>query len=124
MSKNTKKAAKAKAAAAKAESTKANANARIANAKAKDASDKAAASDKAKAPAKAKKVGVIATIIKIIGGGKPVSKKQILARLVKAFPDRGEQAMSRTINCQLPSRLRSEKGLKIEKSEKGYQLAV
>lgn len=69
-----------------------------------------------------KKPGVIATIIKSISK-KPKTKKQILAKLVKKFPERDADKMMKTINVQVPSRLRKDKELNIQKSDKGYLIA-
>lgn len=74
----------------------------------------------------AKKPGVIQAIINCLEGAtedKPVSKKSILKVLVKKFKDREESAMQTTINVQLPNRLKTEKGLNIQKNEKGYWIA-
>ena len=80
---------------------------------------KSPATDKPEKTKSPKKVGVIATIIKAISK-KPKTKKQILARLVKRFPDREEAKMMKTINVQVPSRLRKDKELNIQKTDKGY----
>jgi len=68
-----------------------------------------------------KKVGVIAIIIKAIIP-KHRTKKQILAKLEKVFPERSPEKMMKTINVQVPSRLRKDKGLTIEKTDKGYKI--
>ena len=71
--------------------------------------------------------GVIGSIVEIVSAAtkdKPIMKKDILTKLAKRFPDRSEEAMKATLNIQLPGRLRSEKGLNIQKSaEGGYYLA-
>jgi len=72
-------------------------------------------------PAGEKKPGIIATIIKAITK-KHRTKKQILAKLEKAFPDRDASKMIKTVNVQVPSRLRKDKGLEIEKTDKGYKI--
>jgi hypothetical protein len=72
---------------------------------------------------KAKKPGVIATILSILQNAsakKPVKKEEILTQLVAKFPDRPEGSMRSTINIQVPSRLRVEKGVQISKNENGY----
>lgn len=68
---------------------------------------------------KKKAPGVIATIAKAISK-KARTKKQILKVLVKAFPERDPEKMMKTINVQVPSRLRKDKGLNIEKGANGY----
>ena len=79
-----------------------------------------------KAPAKKKEVkkapGVIASIVEFLEAGKAMTKEQILNRLVKRFPDREPSALIQTINCQVPTRLRKEKKLKITKTFDGYLL--
>jgi hypothetical protein len=87
---------------------------------------KASADGKAKAEKAGRGPGVIATIMEILTGAserKPVSKEDILAELQKAFPDRDPQSMMSTINIQVPSRLRSDKGLNVQKNADGYYVA-
>jgi len=82
------------------------------------------ASGSGKKPAKKagkKGPGVIATIIQSITK-KHRTKKQILKILAKTFPEREPEKMMKTINVQVPSRLRKDKGLEIEKTEKGYKI--
>lgn len=70
---------------------------------------------------KTKGPGVVASIIEVLSKAtktKPVTKEALLKQLVKRFPDRTPEAMTRTINCQLPSRLIKEKGLKIQSNDK------
>ena len=67
--------------------------------------------------------GVINSIISILQGAterKPVTKKEIHASLVKLFPDRTADAMQTTVNLQVPSKLRKDKGLTVQKNENGY----
>lgn len=71
----------------------------------------AAAAKKAK-KAKKKGPGVIQTIIDLISK-KGRTKKEILTELEKVFPDREPKSMMGTINCQVPKRLRKDKGLKV-----------
>lgn len=75
-----------------------------------------------KAPA-AKGPGVIASIIEFLTKAtakRPLSKEQLADRLEKRFPERGREAMLRTINCQVPSRLKSDKNITVNKNDKGY----
>ena len=67
---------------------------------------------------KEKKVGIIATLVACMKA-KPHSKEQLLAALVKAFPDRPAEGMGKTINIQIPGRLSKDKGLKIKTDDKG-----
>lgn len=70
--------------------------------------------------------GVIASIVEFLRGATeaaPVTKAEILTRLVARFPDRTAEAMKKTIGCQLPSRLRSEKGLDVRQNERGFWIA-
>ncbi|QEG39389.1 hypothetical protein [Roseimaritima ulvae] len=95
----------------------------------KTVSKPAASTSKAKAKDKPKAPGVIASIIEVLTKAtktKPVTKEQLLAQLVKRFPERTPEAMTRTINCQVPSRLLSDKGIKVQstdKAPKGYWIA-
>ena len=69
-----------------------------------------------------KKVGVIATIVEVLkksSKSKPVTKDAICEVLEERFPDRDPASMMRTINVQVPNRLKSDKGLEIEKVVKG-----
>jgi hypothetical protein len=66
---------------------------------------------------KAEGPGVIATIGKILGDAssdKPVTKGDILAKLVKAFPDRDSDKMAKTIALQVPNRIGKERGIKVQ----------
>lgn len=83
-----------------------------------------------KAPVKRTKfAGVIASIVEELTKAtksKPMTKDALLAQLVERFPDRGDDAMKRTIACQVPSRLLSDKGIKVEKNDEqpaGYWIA-
>lgn len=72
--------------------------------------------------------GVIASMVEWLTSATedtPVTKKTIMARLAKRFPDRDIDGMLKTVNIQVPSRLKNEKGLKIMSKEmkeggKGY----
>ena len=94
---------------------------------------KAEKAAKAEKPAAAKKTGpkkaggegkpgVIATIISLLQKG-PITKADILAELVKTFPDREEKAMKSTINIQVPGRLIKDKSLDVvEVKDKGWKI--
>ena len=72
-----------------------------------------------------KKGGVIASIIEFLtaaSASKPLSKQALCAKLKERFPDREELALSRTINCQVPTRLRTDKELDVQKNDDGYWL--
>lgn len=77
---------------------------------------------KKKTPA-TKSVGVIGSIIEFLTKAtktKPLTKEQLADQLEKRFPERGRDAMLRTINCQVPTRLRKEKELDVQRNdEKG-----
>ena len=66
---------------------------------------------------KTKKVGVIATIVDCISK-QPITKENILKILVKTFPDRLEEAMKKTINVQVPNRIKKEKNDSLTKNDK------
>lgn len=71
----------------------------------------------------AKGPGVIAKIAEILQAAtakKPITKEQIVAKLVKAFPDREESSMKGTVAVQVPSRIANERGIKVKKNDKGY----
>jgi hypothetical protein len=74
----------------------------------------------AKKEKKPKGPGVISTIVGCIeGAGKDgVTKDEILAELIKTFPDREEKSMKNTVNVQVPNRINKEK-FPIEKLEDG-----
>lgn len=88
-----------------------------------------AAAPKSKATDKLKGPGVITSIIEVLSKAtetKPVTKEDLLAQLVKRFPDRTPEAMTRTITCQVPSRLLKEKGIKVQSNDdksRGYWIA-
>ena len=91
-------------------------------------SDKSAAKgDKKEAAPTAKKPGVIKTIIECLKGASakhPITKDQIVVRLVKEFPERAEAAMRSTVNAQVPTGLKAEKDLVVQRDPegKGYWL--
>ncbi len=64
-----------------------------------------------KSPAVEPTMGVIATIVNCIekAGKKGISKEEILAVLVEAFPDRPADSMKNTINVQVPNRITKER---------------
>jgi hypothetical protein len=67
--------------------------------------------------------GVIASIVEFLREATeatPLSKAGILAKLTERFPDRPPEAMKKTIGCQVPSRLRSEKGLAVRQNAGGF----
>ena len=63
-------------------------------------------------------IGVIGMIQKIVTEDGPITRKGILAKLMKEFPDRSEDSMNNTIKVQLPARMAKEKGITIV-AEKG-----
>lgn len=66
--------------------------------------------------------GVIKTIVSIIKDHGPITKEQILEKLVKAFPERDAEAMKKTINVQVPNRINKEQDFKIENTDKGWKV--
>jgi hypothetical protein len=67
-----------------------------------------------------KNPGIIKTIVEVLSNEKPVSREQILARLVKRFPDRSEKSMTSTVQTQVPCRLRKN-GFEIEETDGKYR---
>lgn len=70
--------------------------------------------------------GVIGSIVEFLSAANeanPISKKTILAKLKKRFPDRGDEMMT-TINIHVPTRLRAQKNLNVKKNEKGYWIST
>ncbi len=70
---------------------------------------------------KEKAPGVISTILDLVKKG-PITKEQILAKLVKAFPDREGDRMKKTVAVQLggdPCRMEREKDVKFTRGEGG-----
>ena len=65
-----------------------------------------------------KKPGVIASILEFVQAG-PISKKHILSKLTKRFPDRPAEGMEKTIAAQLPNRMAKERGIKIKVDDEG-----
>jgi hypothetical protein len=65
--------------------------------------------------------GVIVTIFTLVkdSGKTGISKSEILDELVKLFPDRTSDQMSKTVSVQLPKRMSSERNVKIEKTTDG-----
>ena len=50
---------------------------------------------------------------------KPIPRPQVLAKLVKRFPEREADALSTTLNCQLGKRI-EQRGIKLHRTEDGY----
>lgn len=88
----------------------------------KPAAKEPAKAEKPKQAAPPKKVGVISTILECLakaGKDKPVTKDEIVKVLVKKFPEREEKAMRSTVNSQVPSGLKTEKNLELQKNGEG-----
>jgi len=91
----------------------------------KPAKEKAAKPAKAPAEKKEKAFkgpGVIKSIATIIKEKGPITKENILAELVKLFPDRDKDAMKNTINVQIPNRINKEQDFQIENTDKGWKV--
>lgn len=94
---------------------------------------KSSKKDSGKAKAKAKKAekedkgpGVIASIIEFLkeaSSKNPISKADLVKKLAKRFPDRGEDSMKSTVNIQVPSRLVKDKDLNVKKNDDGYWIS-
>lgn len=87
----------------------------------KDAVKKDAPAKKEKKEPKQSGPGVIATIVACIEGAgkKGVSKEEILAELIKVFPDKDANSMKSTINVQVPARISKER-FKVENKDGKY----
>jgi hypothetical protein len=108
-------------------------------ASAAEGTNSTAKTDETAPPAAPKAPGVIASILNVIKESEaPVSEAQILAELIKLFPDRESAAMQKTVKAQLggkaqPLRMESEKDVKFvltqtevkegEKSQRLYAIA-
>ena len=66
--------------------------------------------------------GVIKTIVSTIKDHGPITKEQILEKLVKSFPERDAEAMKKTINVQVPNRINKEQNFQIENTDKGWKV--
>lgn len=80
----------------------------------------AAKAAKAKAPKGTglPRVGVLSTIQELLTK-KFHTKDELVAALVAKFPDRAEDGLRTTVNCQIPNRMAKEKGVNITKNDKG-----
>jgi len=68
---------------------------------------------------KEKKPGVIMSVLEFVKEGKPISEKQILARLKQRFPDKNPESMGRSIS-HVPNYLTRNRGIDvIGKNDKG-----
>lgn len=69
-------------------------------------------------------VGIVHTIVKCLKSAsakKPISKGTILKELTDKFPDRPESGMRRTVDIQISTRLRKDKGLDVQgNNDKGF----
>lgn len=87
---------------------------------------KAADGKKGKAPPKKASEsgpGIIESIVEFLSKGSktnPLKKDDIVSQLAKRFPDRAETSLRSTVNQQVPTKLRKEKGHAVEKNENGY----
>lgn len=77
-----------------------------------------------------KRPGVIAAMVEMLQAAsktKPVTKSTMLAKLVKLFPERGEEKLKATLMMQVPAGLRYEKGIVLDSTDteggKGYWVA-
>lgn len=70
------------------------------------------------------KVGIIKTIDELIMRGKPISKPHILDILEKAFPNRPRESMSSTLNAQLPTRMKQQRGIITRRTKSGKYVLV
>lgn len=93
---------------------------------------KAGAPAKGKAPPKKaggesnKGPGVIGSIVEFLESAnskKPLSKQALVEKLCKRFPDRPSEGMAKTVNVQVPTRIRTDKGINVQKNENGYWIA-
>lgn len=75
--------------------------------------------EKAKGPGV---IGSIAEFLEAASESKPVSKDDIVAKLSKRYPDREESSLRSTVNQQVPTKLRSGKGLNVLRGEGGYYI--
>ena len=66
------------------------------------------------------KPGIIASIVEFLQGATSekaaLSKKDILSKLTKRFPDADADGMMKTINAQVPNRLIAQKGIDVVKT--------
>lgn len=67
--------------------------------------------------------GVIGSIVEFLSKAtekKPLSKSDLADKLAERFDDRDRDSMLKTINVQVPSRLKTDKKLDVRKNDKGY----
>ena len=69
-------------------------------------------------PKKSQKVGICSTILLIVQEKGPITKKDILKKMVSKFPDRDEKAMGKTMSAQVPQLLNSRHNAKIVGNDK------
>lgn len=65
--------------------------------------------------------GIIASIVEFLQDAtekKPVSKSDILDKLCERFPDHERASMQKTVNVQVPNRIKADKGLDVRSAEK------
>lgn len=67
-----------------------------------------------------KRPGVVKAILSCIDEFGPITKDEILQKLVEKFPTRKESAMKKTISAWLPNGFNKRKGMNIIKTEKGF----
>lgn len=75
---------------------------------------------KKKVKKSSKRPGVVKAIISFIDEFGPITKDEILQKLVEEFPARKESAMKKTISAWLPNGFNKRKGMNIIKTEEGF----
>lgn len=66
------------------------------------------------------KPGIIQSIVEFLQEGseaKPLTKAKIVEKLAARFKDRSADAMKKTVNVQVPNRIKNDKKLNVEKKE-------
>jgi hypothetical protein len=70
--------------------------------------------------------GVIASILEFLlkaTEDRPITKQRLVEKLVKRFPQRDPEGMSKTVSVQIPNRIKREKGVDVRQNENGYWIA-
>jgi len=64
-------------------------------------------------------IGSIVEFVKKATPEKPITKKEIVAKLAKRFPEKDPEGMEKTVNVQVPNRIKKEKGINIVRHPEG-----
>jgi hypothetical protein len=73
-----------------------------------------------------RKAGVIQAIVEFLCGAseeEPINKQDLVQKIHERFPNKNERSIMASINSQVPTRLKSVRGIKVSSSKSGYWIS-